>query len=75
VAIYKRWKGRTITADHPYWKQAHWSVEFWLRGKRVFRAIPEARTQAQAERVEIRMKEDIYNRKYGNGKAVGLANF
>lgn len=75
MAIYKRWKGRTITADHPYWKQAHWSVEFWLRGKRVFKAIPEARTQAQAERVEIRMKEDIYNRKYGNGKAVGLANF
>ncbi len=75
MAVYKRWKGRKITAEHPYWKEAHWTVEFWLRGRRVFQALPEARTQAQAERAETKLREDIYNRRYGNGRAVRLAEF
>jgi integrase len=75
VATYKRWHGRKITADHPQWKRARWTVEFVLKGRRLIQSVPEARTQAQAERVESQLREDIYNRKYGQGKTMGLSDF
>src|SRR5919106_2646313 len=37
--------------------------------------VPEARTQAQAERAESQLREDIYNRRYGQGKTMGLSDF
>ena len=75
MPVFKRWNGKRITAQHSHWKQAHWTVEFILRGRRVYQAVPEAHTQAQAERAEIKLREDIYNRRYGNGRAVKLADF
>ena len=50
MATYKRWHGRKIKADHQQWKRARWTVEFVLKGRRVIKSVPEARTQAQAER-------------------------
>lgn len=75
MATYKRWHGRKITADHPQWKRARWTVEFMLKGRRVIQSVPEARTQAQAERAESQLREDIYNRRYGPGKTMGLSDF
>lgn len=75
MATYKRWHGRKITADHPQWKRARWTVEFVLKGRRLIQSVPEARTQAQAERVESQLREDIYNRRYGQGKTMGLSDF
>ena len=75
MATYKRWHGRKITVDHPQWKRARWTVEFVLKGRRVIQSIPEARTQAQAERTESQLREDIYNRRYGQGKTMGLSDF
>jgi integrase len=75
VATYKRWHGRKITADHPHWKRARWKVEFVLKGRRLIQSVPEARTQAQAERAESQLREDIYNRRYGQGKTMGLSDF
>jgi integrase len=75
VAVYKRWKGRIITPKHSRWKDAHWTVDFMLRRRRVRQALPEARTQAQAEQAEHKLREDIYNRRYGSGRAVRLADF
>jgi integrase len=75
VATYKRWHGRKITADHPQWKRARWTVEFVLKGRRLIQSVPEARTQAQAERAESQLREDIYNRRYGQGKTMGLSDF
>ena len=75
MATYKRWHGRKITADHTYWKRARWTVEFVLKGRRVIQSVPEARTQAQAERAESQLREDIYNRRYGQGKTMGLSDF
>jgi hypothetical protein len=46
-----------------------------FEGHRVLQSVPEARTQQQAERAEIKLREDIYNRRYGNGRAVGLTDF
>lgn len=75
MATYKRWHGRKITADHSQWKRARWTVEFVLKGRRVIQSVPEARTQAQAERAESQLREDIYNRRYGQGKTMGLSDF
>jgi len=75
VATYKRWHGRKITADHPQWKRARWTVEFMLKGRRLIQSVPEARTQAQAERAESQLREEVYNRKYGQGKTMGLSDF
>lgn len=75
MATYKRWHGRKITADHPQWKRARWTVEFVLKGRRLIQSVPEARTQAQAERAESQLREDIYNRRYGEGKTMGLSDF
>lgn len=75
MATYKRWHGRKITADHPQWKRARWTVEFMLKGRRLIQSVPEARTQAQAERAESQLREAIYNRRYGQGKTMGLSDF
>ncbi|HEV8429363.1 MAG TPA: tyrosine-type recombinase/integrase [Pyrinomonadaceae bacterium] len=75
MATYKRWHGRKITTDHPQWKRARWTIEFMLRGRRIVQSVPEARTQAQAERAESQLREDIYNRRYGQGKTMGLSDF
>jgi integrase len=45
-----------------------------LKGRRVVQSVPEARTQAQAERAESQLREDIYNRRYGQGKTMGLSD-
>ena len=75
MATYKRWHGRKITADHSQWERARWTVEFVLKGRRLIQSVPEARTQAQAERAESQLREDIYNRRYGQGKTMGLSDF
>ena len=75
MATYKRWHGRKITADHPQWKRARWTVEFVLKGRRLIQSVPEARTQAQAERAESQLREDFYNRRYGQGKTMGFSDF
>lgn len=75
MAVFKRYKRKKITSDDPNWKDARWTVEFELRGRRVHQSLPEARTQKDAERAEIKLREDVYNRKYGIGKSVLLTKF
>ncbi len=75
MSIYKRWKGRKINPDHPHWKDARWTAEFILKGRRVIQAVPEARTQAEAVRAESKLREDIYHRRYGGVKDVGFSDF
>ncbi len=75
MSIYKRWKGKKITPDHSHWKEARWTAEFILKGRRVIRAIPEARTQAEAMRAEAKLREDIYHRRYGGVIDVGFTDF
>lgn len=76
MAVFKRWKGKRITADHPNWDEAHWTVLFRVQGKRVWQAIPTARTKAQALSAESKLKEDAFNRTFGRGaKQIGLTEF
>ena len=75
MATYKRWHGRKITGDHPQWKRARWTIWFVLKGRRLIQSVPEARTQAQAERAESQLREDFYNRRYRQGKTMGFSDF
>jgi integrase len=75
MSIYKRWKGRKITPEHQHWKEARWTTEFVLKGRRVIQAIPEARTQAEAVRAETKIREDVYHRRYGGVVDVGFTDF
>lgn len=46
-------------------KKKHWYYRFRIRGVRYRGAIPEARTSYQAEQAEIRIKNEIFDKKYG----------
>lgn len=48
------------TAKRPRWRYA-----FTIRGVRYRAAIPEARTQYEAERAEVEAKQAVYERRYG----------
>ena len=45
-----------------------WHYAFAIRGRRYRGAIPEARTKAQAERVESQKREEVYDGTYGRVK-------
>ena len=50
-----------------------WIVEFRLRGHYVKQAIPEARTRAEAEQAQTKIKRDIFDDKYN--RAAGNKDF
>jgi len=54
---------------------SQWYYDFKIRGARFRRAVPEARTKAQAERAETLAREAVYNRRYGVKVAPKLADF
>jgi len=54
-------------------KRGIWTVEFMIRGQRVKRALPEARTKAQAQQVETQLRQEVFDGKYG--RAAGTHDF
>ena len=48
-----------------YKRGSIWYYDFMIRRRRYRGAIPEARTRAQAERVETQKREEVYNGRYG----------
>src|SRR5947209_8511682 len=54
-------------------KHAHWHYDFWINNVRYLGAIKEARTKPQAEQAEIRIKNDVFQGKYGSHKEVAPA--
>ena len=76
MPVYKRWKGEKITSSHPHWKDARWTIEFRIEGKRVYQAAPAAKTEAQARSAESKLREDAYNKRFGRGaKQMGFTQF
>jgi integrase len=61
MAVYKRGK--------------HWLVKFQIKNVKVWKTIPEARTKAQAQRAEARIREEVYAGKYGQGLAPLFSDF
>jgi integrase len=73
--VYKRWKGKKVKPGDPNFEKARWWIEYRLQGRRVHKAVPEARTKAQAERAEISEREANYNRRYNKGSDIGLTTY
>lgn len=48
-----------------YKRGTHWHYRFRLRGVRYRGALPEARTKFQAEQAEIKLKQDVFEGKFG----------
>jgi len=63
MAVWKRYNGKRIKGEGPKGKGT-WIVEFRLRGHYVKQAIPEARTRAEAEQAQTKIKRDIFDDKY-----------
>ena len=76
MAVYKRYKGKRINRSDAQWEGANWWMEFKLRGHHIHESIPGARTQAQAERAENSIREEIYNGRYDRAaKTKGFSDF
>ena len=73
MSVYKRYNKQRIKRENPHWEQGTWYVEFRLREHYVKQAIPEARTQKQAEQVEIHLRKAIFDGKYN--RASGTTRF
>jgi integrase len=73
--VYKRWKGKKLKLGDPNYDRARWWMEYRLSGRRIHKAIPEARTKAQAERAEVSEREAIYNRRYNRGTDIGFRDY
>jgi integrase len=54
MSVYKRGK-----------KSTHWHYYFRVRGVRYRGAIPEARTKREAEQAELKIKQDIFEGRFG----------
>jgi integrase len=54
----------------------YFSYDFWVAGRRYRGVIKEARTKAQAERAEIKIRDGVYEERYGKAvEAPTLAEF
>lgn len=49
--------------------------EFRMKGKHILQAVPEARTQKEAERAETSIREDLYANRYRTGKEIGFSEY
>lgn len=58
-----------------YERNGHWYLYVVVNGKRVRKAIKEARTKRQAERAERVLRDEIFENRYGNGGQRLFADF
>lgn len=65
MAVFKKHKGKRINPGDPNWDKGRWYVWRRINGKIIHKSIPEATTRKQAEHVERRYIEQLYNQRYG----------
>lgn len=66
MAVFKRYKGKRITAKHPAYAKARWWVSRRVKGhKTIYQTVPEARTKEEAELAEIQLVKALFDRAYG----------
>jgi len=73
MAVFQRPCQRRECQKKKSCKHAHWHYDFWINNVRYLGAIKEARTKPQAEQAEIRIKNDVFEGKYGSHKRVAPA--
>jgi integrase len=70
MSVFQRCCQRRECMEKKSCKHAHWHYDFWINNVRYRGAIKEARTRPQAEQAEIRIKNEVYEGKYGAHKQV-----
>lgn len=70
MSVYPRPCTRRECKKKKSCKHAHWHYDFWINNVRYTGALKEARTKPQAEQAEIRIKNDVFEGKYGSHKRV-----
>lgn len=62
--VYKRYRGKKLKSGATNWARASWVVEFMLKGNRVLRAVPQAKTRRDAEEEERKLQNQIDSGSY-----------
>lgn len=70
MSVFQRPCQRRTCQKKKSCKHAHWHYDFWINNVRYTGAIKEARTRPQAKQAEIRIKNDVFEDKYGSHKRV-----
>lgn len=66
MSVFKKHKGKRITAKHPAYHKAHWWCYKRVRGhKTIHQSLPLVTTKEQAEKAERALIEQIFNSHYG----------
>ena len=64
--VYKRYQGRQLKPGDKNWAKGKWVVEFMLKGHRILRSIPRARTRAEAEEAQREIEGQIDGGSYSS---------
>lgn len=76
VSVFKRFNGKRITSDDPNWSRGTWYVYKRIAGRPpIQKAIPEAKTKAQAEQAELKEIAKAFNKKYGEQPEITFHEF
>src|SRR5260370_25583054 len=73
--VYKRYQGRRLKPGDETWAKGNWVVEFMLKGRRIFRPIPRARTRAEAEEAQREIEGQIDGGSYSSSRSVLFSQF
>lgn len=75
MSVYKRYGGKRVKHGSKEYERATWYVSKRIRGRLIHKAIPEAKTKAQAEAVEARLVNDALNKRFGLPSTVVFKEF
>lgn len=65
MATYKRYNGKKVKRGDKNYDKGTWYMRFRVRGKEIYRSIPEATTLKEAKIAEQAVKNLIFQEKYG----------
>lgn len=75
MAVFKRYKGKRITARDKNWRRGRWYIYKRIAGRVIHKSIPEAQTKEEAELAERKIIEQAFNNKYGVISTTTFRNF
>lgn len=76
MSVFKRFGGKRITSDDPNWAKGTWYMYKRLGGEKpIQKALPTAKTLAQAERAELVEIAKAFNKQYGEQQQITFHEF
>jgi integrase len=69
MSVYKRYNGTRINSEDTNWDKGTWYIYKRISGRRpIQKAIPEAKTEKQAQKAELAEIAKAFNKKYGDAE-------